>query len=54
MAEDVDIKKIWSGYYSEMLNGTNRKSNYCTREKVKEHAVSPISVEEIRKQLAIR
>ena len=36
LAEDVDIKNIWSVYYSEMLNGTNRKSNYCTREKVKE------------------
>ena len=37
VAEDVDIKKImWSGYYSQLLNETNRKSNYCTREKLKE------------------
>ena len=35
LAEDGDIKKIWSGYYSQMLNETNRKSNY-TREKLKE------------------
>ena len=34
LAEDVDIKNIWSGYYSEKLNETNRKSNYCTREKL--------------------
>ena len=27
------------GYYTEMLNGTNRKSNYCTREKVKEQYI---------------
>ena len=33
-AEDVDIKNIWSGYYSEKLNETNRKSNHCTREKL--------------------
>ena len=32
LAEDGDIKKIWCGYYSQMLNETNRKSNYCTRE----------------------
>ncbi len=39
----------------KMLNETNRKSNYslCTRKKT-EGEVSPISVEEIRKQLAIR
>ena len=36
LAEDGDIKKIWCGYYSQMLNETNRKSNYCTREKLKE------------------
>ena len=36
LAEDGDIKKRWSGYYSQMLNETNRKSNYCTREKLKE------------------
>ena len=36
LAEDVDIKKIWSGYYSQMLNETNRKSNYCTRENLRE------------------
>ena len=36
LAEDVDTKNIWTVYYSETLNGTNRKSNYCTREKVKE------------------
>ena len=34
LAEDVDIKKRWSGYYSQMLNETNRKSNYCRREKL--------------------
>ena len=53
LAEDGDIKKIWSGYYLQMLNDTKQKSNYCTREKL-EGEVSPISVEEIRKQLAIR
>ena len=37
LAEDGDIKKRWSGYYSQMLNETNRKSNYCTREKLKEN-----------------
>ena len=36
LAEDGDIKKRWSGYYSQMLNETNRKSNYCTRDKLKE------------------
>ena len=36
LAEDGDIKKIWSGYYSQMLNETNRKSNYCMRQKLKE------------------
>ena len=36
LAEDGDIKKRWSGYYSQMLNETNGKSNYCTREKLKE------------------
>ena len=36
LAENGDIKKRWSGYYSKMLNETNRKSNYCTREKLKE------------------
>ena len=36
LTEDGDIKKIWSGYYSQMWNETNRKSNYCTREKLKE------------------
>ena len=36
LAEDGDIKKRWSGYYSQILNETNRKSNYCTREKLKE------------------
>ena len=36
LAEDGDIKKRWSGYYSQMLNKTNRKSNYCTREKLEE------------------
>ncbi len=35
LAEDGDIKKIWSGYYSQTLNETNRKNN-CTREKLKE------------------
>ena len=30
LAEDVGIKNIWSGYYSEKLNETNRKSNYCS------------------------
>ena len=33
LAEYGDIKKRWSEYYSQMLNETNRKSNYCTREK---------------------
>ena len=33
--DDGDIKKIWSGYYSQMLNETNRKRNYCTRKKLK-------------------
>ena len=27
LAEDGDIRKRWSGYYSEMLNETKRKSN---------------------------
>ena len=36
LAEDGDIKKIGSGYYSQMLNEPNRKSNHCTREKLKE------------------
>ena len=36
LAEDGDIKKRWCGYYSQMLNETNRKSNYCMREKLKE------------------
>ena len=36
LAEDGDIKKKWSGYYSEMLNETKRKSNCCTREKLKD------------------
>ena len=33
LAEDGDIKNIWSGYYSEMMNETKRKSNCCTHEK---------------------
>ena len=36
LAEDGDIKKRWSGYYSEMLNEAERKSNCCTREKLKD------------------
>ena len=36
LAEDGDIKKIWSGYYSQMLNKTNRKSNYTVARKLKE------------------
>ena len=37
LAEDGDIKRrSWCGYYSQMLNVTNRKSNYCTCEKLKE------------------
>ena len=36
LAEVGDIKKIWSGYYSEMLNETKRKGNCCMREKLKE------------------
>ena len=36
LAGDGDIKKRWRGYYSQMLNEINRKSNYCTREKLKE------------------
>ena len=43
LAEDGDIKKIWSGYYSQMLNKTNRKSNYTVARKT-EGEVSPISV----------
>ena len=35
LTEGCDIKKRWSGYYSQMLKETNRKSNY-TREKLKE------------------
>ena len=29
-------RERWSGYYSQTLNETNRKSNYCTSEKLKE------------------
>ncbi len=36
LAEDGDIKKRWSGYYSEMFNETKRKGNCCIREKPKE------------------
>ena len=36
LAEDGDIKKRWSGYYSQMLTKTNRKGNYCTRENLRE------------------
>ena len=36
LAEDDDIKKRWNGYYLQMLNEHNRKSNYCTREKLTE------------------
>ena len=35
LAEDGDIKKRWCGYYSQMLNGTNRKNKYA-RKKLKE------------------
>ena len=33
LAEDGDIKKMFSGYYSQMLNETNRKSNSTVRAK---------------------
>ena len=36
LAEDVDVKKRWSGYYSQMMNETNRKGNYSTLENLKE------------------
>ena len=36
LAENGDIKKVWSEYYSEMLNETKRKGNCCMLEKLKE------------------
>ena len=33
LAEDGDIKKRFNGYYSQMLNETNRKSNSTVRAK---------------------
>ena len=33
LAEDGDIKKRWSGYYSQMLNETNRKRIHTVRAK---------------------
>ena len=37
LAVDGDIEKRLSGYYSQLFNQTNRKSNYvCTRKTLKE------------------
>ena len=47
LTEDGAITKIWSGYYSDLLNETKRKGNY----RMNEGELPPISVEEIRKLL---
>ena len=51
LTEDGDIRNRWSGYYSGLLNETNPKEQF---QNVSETAgeVPPISVEEIRNQLA--
>ena len=35
LTEDGAIKTIWSGYYSQLLNGTKRKGNCRMREILK-------------------
>ena len=52
LTNDGDIRDKWSGYYSELLNETNPKEQL---QNVPETAgeVPPISVEEIRNQLAM-
>ena len=52
LTEDGDIRNIWRGYYSGLLNKTNTKEQL---QNVPETAgeVPPISVEEIRNQLAM-
>ena len=52
LTEDGDIRNRWSGYYSGLLNETNLKEQL---QNVLETAgeIPPISVEEIRNQLAV-
>ena len=55
LTEDGNIRNRWSGYYSGLLNETNPKEQIILLQNVPETAgeVPPISVEEIRKQLAM-
>ena len=50
LTEDGAITKIWSGYYSELLNETKRKGKQLN-ERNTEGEIPHISVEEIRKLL---
>ena len=50
LTEDGDIRNRWSGYYSGLLDETNPKDKLQNVPETAE--VTPISVEEIRNQLA--